>query len=72
MNLFIPAVTVTSRGAQVGTDKLRKYVWSKINPINIQSLLVESGVCLEQKKCSYVPQEGGGVSAVWVQYLIPD
>jgi hypothetical protein len=59
MNLFIPAVTVTSRGAQLSTDKLRKYVWSKMNSINAETLLVESGARLEENKLQLRSAKGG-------------
>jgi len=61
MNLFVPAVKVTSRGAQVGISKVL-YNWPKINSINMQILLVDSGVYLEQNKLQL--RSAGGVSAV--------
>ena len=61
INVFIPAVTITSRGAQMGTSKV-PYNWPKINSINMQSLLAKSGVCLEQNKLQL--PSATGVSAV--------
>ena len=53
----------------MGTDKLRKYIWSKINSINMESLLVEPGARLEENKLQLLSAKRGQCGVVTVQLL---